>query len=63
MILNRALREGPERFALAVESSIAGNWQGIHYPDARGFGSSHVSRADRNIAELFEQSRQIGGAS
>jgi len=63
MILNRALREGPERFALAVESSIAGNWQGIHYPEARGFGSPHVSRADRNIAELFEQSRQIGGAS
>jgi uncharacterized protein YdaU (DUF1376 family) len=34
-ILNRALREGPDRFAAAVEASIAGNWQGIHYPDER----------------------------
>lgn len=65
MILNRALREGAERFALAVESSIGGNWQGIHYPDARTVsgpgGAPTLSKVDRQVAELFAQSRQIGG--
>lgn len=34
-ILNVALRSSPEQFEAAVEASIAGNWQGIHYPDNR----------------------------
>lgn len=57
-ILNTAAREGPERFARAVELTIASNWQGIHYPDARSgapAASRHATKTDAGIALVFEQ--------
>lgn len=57
-ILNAAARHGAARFAAAVEASIAGNWQGIHYPDVRGgasSGSRHATKTDAGIALVFEQ--------
>lgn len=59
-ILNTASREGPDRFAAAVERSIAGNWQGIHYPDARGAttvtrNGFPASKTDQAIEAVLRQ--------
>lgn len=63
-ILNVALREGAKRFAAAVEASIAGNWQGIHYPDGRSGGADTrsdirpPSKTDLVVADLMRQAAQ-----
>lgn len=56
-ILNRALEWGPHRFALAVDHSIAGNYQGLFEPKATTNGVNTKTGLAPNpfLRQLFER--------